>query len=147
MTCTLTVSFFYNGAVREVVNYSVPDGSYVSPYKVNRPDLGYDGISNKVYSVDCAGTQGVIRLGTYYPNSVDVSITSAVNSCPPPAVSYDCINGACIPKTTYNTPGIYNSLEDCETSCGTGCSGKCIPNSEWATIEGLSSQLKQRNCS
>jgi hypothetical protein len=60
---------------------------------------------------------------------------------------YDCINGACIPKSTYSTPGIYNSLSECETACGTGCSGKCISNADWAQIEGLSNQLKNRNCS
>ena len=60
---------------------------------------------------------------------------------------YDCINGACIPKTTYDTPGLYQSLEDCEVACGTGCSGKCISNSEWAQIEGLSNELKSTTCS
>ncbi|WP_109010069.1 hypothetical protein [Nostoc commune] len=60
---------------------------------------------------------------------------------------YDCINGACTNKSTYNTPGLYQTLSDCETACGTGCSGKCISNSDWAQIENLSGQLKSRNCS
>jgi hypothetical protein len=60
---------------------------------------------------------------------------------------FDCINGACISKSTYNTPGIYNSLEECEAACGTGCGGKCISNSDWAQIEGLADKLKQKNCS
>lgn len=67
--------------------------------------------------------------------------------CTVPQTQYDCINGACIAKATYNTPGIYQSLSECETSCGTGCSGKCISNSEWAQIEGLANQLKNQNCS
>ncbi|MBN3926114.1 hypothetical protein [Nostoc sp. NMS4] len=65
---------------------------------------------------------------------------------PTPTDKYDCINGACIKKTVYSTPGIYQSLSECETACGTGCSGKCVSNADWAQIEGLSNQLKNRNC-
>jgi hypothetical protein len=65
----------------------------------------------------------------------------------PPAPSYDCINGACLPQGTYDTPGLYESLEECQTACGTGCSGKCISNSDWTQIEGLANKLKQKNCS
>lgn len=81
-----------------------------------------------------------------------------------PLPKYDCINGTCVLKNVYNTPGIYESLEECEAACGNQpmCSapfecidpsnfcphGKvCIPQSEWNQIEGLSNQLKQRNCS
>lgn len=66
---------------------------------------------------------------------------------PPPSVQYDCVNGGCIKKSVYNTPGLYESLDDCQLACGTGCSGKCISNADWAQIEGLSNQLKNRNCS
>lgn len=66
--------------------------------------------------------------------------------CEDPNTSYDCINGACIKKTQYNTPGIYNSLSQCETACGTGCSGKCLSNEEWNKISDLAGKLKQRNC-
>ncbi len=70
------------------------------------------------------------------------------NECPniPPEDPYDCINGACIKKSVYNTPGIYATLSACEVSCGIGCSGKCISNSDWAQIEGLSNKLKSTNC-
>lgn len=71
-----------------------------------------------------------------------------LNNPPPPSASkYDCINGACLPNTTYSTPGLYQSLSECEVVCGTGCSGKCISNADWATIEGLAGQLKNKNCS
>ncbi|MBD2243222.1 hypothetical protein [Nostoc sp. FACHB-888] len=62
-------------------------------------------------------------------------------------IEYDCINGACIKKDVYKTPGFYKSLSECEIACGVGCSGKCISNSEWSQIENLSSQLRLRNCS
>ncbi len=81
------------------------------------------------------------RYGCNWPGNLTFAFT------PNPSVSYDCINGACIAKTTYNTPGIHQSLSDCEVTCGTGCSGKCLSNSEWASIEGLGNQLKSTNCS
>lgn len=148
MACTLTIIFntpgYNNGT--DTANYSVPDGSYTSPYTQNRVDLGYNGSSNKVYSVYCNGSQGLLTLGTYYPGSISITIRSSSNSCPATPTGYDCINGTCIPKATFNTPGFYKNLSECETACGTGCSGKCISNAEWAQIESLSNQLKNRNC-
>jgi hypothetical protein len=77
-----------------------------------------------------------------------VSCNFCSNCCTDsPNSTYDCINAACVSKNTYNTPGIYNSLAECEQACGTGCSGKCISNSDWAQIEGLANQLKNKNCS
>ncbi|WP_200327558.1 hypothetical protein [Sphaerospermopsis aphanizomenoides] len=60
---------------------------------------------------------------------------------------YDCLNGACIDKDIYKTPGIYQSIEECQVACGTGCSGVCLTASEWSTIQGLASQNKSRHCS
>lgn len=60
---------------------------------------------------------------------------------------YDCVNAACTESEKYNTPGIYQSMSECETACGTGCSGQCIPNDEWSQIQSLANQLKNKNCS
>jgi hypothetical protein len=62
------------------------------------------------------------------------------------AIPYDCINGACIPKSTYNTPGFYATISDCEIACGKGCSGKCLSNKDWAKIEDLGKRLKNQDC-
>ncbi|MEH2077023.1 MAG: hypothetical protein V7K57_21925 [Nostoc sp.] len=60
---------------------------------------------------------------------------------------YDCINGACIEKSKYNTPGLYQSLDDCQTVCGgTSCGGQCISNPDWAQIESLASQIRSKEC-
>ncbi|MBE9213713.1 hypothetical protein IQ247_13735 [Plectonema cf. radiosum LEGE 06105] len=59
---------------------------------------------------------------------------------------YDCINGACIKAEVYNTPGIYNGLDECEVACGEGCSGKCLSKNEWQKIQDLANKLKQINC-
>ena len=86
---------------------------------------------------------------TNYSAAIDVSEDPTNPNCPVdphPDIAHDCINGACLPKTTYGTPGIYRSLSECEVVCGTGCSGHCISNVDWAEIEDLSKQLKNRNC-
>jgi hypothetical protein len=91
------------------------------------------GVALKIFD---GGTEVLFRC--YQPGTLVITTL---------AKTYDCINGACIQKTAYNTPGIYNSLAECESICGTGCSGKCISNVEWAQIEGLANQLKSKNCS
>ena len=60
---------------------------------------------------------------------------------------YDCINGACIEAVKYETPGLYQSLEECQVACGTGCSGKCISSNEWKQIQDLARRIRNKNCS
>ncbi|MBH8575784.1 hypothetical protein I8752_22825 [Nostocaceae cyanobacterium CENA369] len=79
------------------------------------------------------------------------------------ADKYDCLNGQCIPKTTYNTPGLYNSLEDCQAVCANGgacAEGKkcvdpttfcpdghvCIEQGEYNSIQGLVDKIKSEVC-
>lgn len=63
-------------------------------------------------------------------------------------IKYDCINGACIKSEKYETPGLYNSLEECQMVCGEkGCSGECISHKEWSQIKDLAGKLKNKNCS
>ncbi|MFM5960404.1 MAG: hypothetical protein ACKOQ2_25165, partial [Dolichospermum sp.] len=57
---------------------------------------------------------------------------------------YDCINGACLNKSQYGTPGIYESISVCEQNCGPGCGGVCVPNADWTTISSLASQVKNK---
>lgn len=76
------------------------------------------------------------------------SITSQVSctGCSESNTQYDCVNGGCVLKTKYNTPGLYQSLAECQLACGAGCSGKCISNDDWSQIEGLAGQLRNKNC-
>lgn len=69
------------------------------------------------------------------------------NENPPPSPQYDCVNGACVEKQKYSTPGIYESLSECEKSCGPGCGGVCISNSDWAKISNLAAMVKNKDCS
>lgn len=70
-----------------------------------------------------------------------------------PAVKYyDCINGQCTEKTQYNTPGLYQSLEECQVNCGTTNNNECPPGyvclttSEFSEISSLASQIKGAVC-
>lgn len=139
---TWTINYRFAGQ-----NYSLQFAGYENdqPY---RKFSSYPGCS--AYSDIASGCdQRILIEGLTCNASLSNVSFSFVKSDPNCGViqEYDCINGACLPKTQYNTPGIYASLAECEQACGTGCSGKCISNSDWATIEGLSNQLKQRNCS
>ncbi|MGF1964601.1 MAG: hypothetical protein RMX99_034565, partial [Aulosira sp. DedVER01a] len=92
------------------------------------------------------------------PGQAPIVNTSFVKSDPSCGVSgYDCINGACVPSSTYSTLGVFSSLEACQTQCsanGNCGSGKvcadssycppgkvCIEQVEYSEIQGLISQL------
>ncbi|MFM6672199.1 MAG: hypothetical protein ACKPJO_19040 [Dolichospermum sp.] len=74
-----------------------------------------------------------------------ISTTGDCNVCT--GLTFDCINGSCVNKTQYGTPGIYNSISACEQNCGPGCGGVCISNAEWSEISSLASQVKNKVCS
>lgn len=89
--------------------------------------------------------------------SVTIVAMSFCPGCDAGAGSHDCINGACVPKETYNTQGIFTSLTECQAVCtSNGCSppgsdycppGKvCITSAEWAQIEQLASLNKSKHC-
>jgi hypothetical protein len=64
------------------------------------------------------------------------------------AQPYDCINGGCIPKTTYNTPGVFASLAACESGCAknSNCTGECVSTDEIAALQQAASALQARLC-
>lgn len=111
---------------------------------------------------------GVVQNGTNYqywssgiysrgleqvPNVTSTvgNVSGSCNGCeapppPPPSPRYDCINGSCLNKTQYGTPGIYESISACEQNCGPGCGGVCISNADWTAISSLASQVKNKVC-
>ncbi|MEH2239548.1 hypothetical protein [Nostoc sp.] len=85
------------------------------------------------------------------------------DSPPDDVKTYDCLNGDCIVKTQYNTPGIYGSLANCQAVCANGgaCgAGKqcidpttfcpdgkvCIEQDEFSSIEALISKIGSEVC-
>ncbi|MEH2164561.1 MAG: hypothetical protein V7K38_26795 [Nostoc sp.] len=158
-SCILTVNFstpgYNNGS--DVGSFNVPDGSYQTAYKVV---IG--GPPQNTYELRVDGNLGTILLNTYSPGSINVTVTSSSNSCLN-VTKYDCINGQCIQSSTYETPGIYQSLADCQAVCANGgacASGKkcvdpttfcpdgkvCIDQGEFDSIEALISKINSEIC-
>ncbi len=121
---------------------------------INGANTGIGERSAQWIDVGTAGYEIPAEFATNYGNECTPA---------PPPIKYDCLNGNCVPKSQYNTPGLYLSLEACEAACGgNSCPspfeclepanycppGKtCIPNSDWGKIESLSNQLKNKSCS
>jgi hypothetical protein len=120
-------------------NSSCHDGKIYHIVATSRNNARY--ASNLAFSTCGSGAMTILEA-TF---TADASVTGI--QCGSDTIYYDCINGACTLNSVYNTPGFYASLSACEVACGSGCSGKCISNSEWAQIEGLANQLKNKNCS
>ncbi|WP_445626458.1 hypothetical protein [Nostoc sp. DSM 114167] len=161
MSCTVTVYYSATaipgtpsaGQTYSTQSYSinVPDGNWIGEMVSAGNGFGpCPGVAQFWVQARDPSTGEI--LGAANTNTcADVAFLYYTNSCPATQpdnsqLPHDCINGACIKKSTYNTPGIYKSLSECEIACGTGCSGNCISNSEWAQIKGLSNQLRNRNC-
>lgn len=86
---------------------------------------------------------------------------SECSNCGPSIKTYDCLNGACVESVVHDTPGLFNSLADCEAACGgTGCAAPkicvppdycppgmiCLPDVEFLQIEGLGVALNDSAC-
>lgn len=61
---------------------------------------------------------------------------------------FDCINGNCLPKTTYNTPGVFANLAACQNGCAknSNCAGECIPTAEIAALQQAANIVRSRIC-
>jgi hypothetical protein len=61
---------------------------------------------------------------------------------------YDCVNGGCVPKTTYNTPGVYATLAACQSGCAknSNCTGECVSSDEIAALQQAANNLQARLC-
>ena len=61
---------------------------------------------------------------------------------------YDCINGECKLASSYGTPGLFDSYDQCQAKCSlnnNSCDGQCITNEEYSQIQAAIAQ-KQRDC-
>lgn len=74
------------------------------------------------------------------------------NYVPPAPLSpqnpHDCINGNCLPKSVYGTPGIFASLSACESGCAknSNCTGECIPSGEINNLRAAVVSLQKQVC-
>jgi hypothetical protein len=62
--------------------------------------------------------------------------------------TYDCINGGCVQKGTYNTPGVFDSLAACQSGCAknSNCTGECVPADEIANLQQALNNLQSKFC-
>jgi len=70
-----------------------------------------------------------------YIVSLEDVADSLCPSCIVPPQKYDCINGKCEKKSVYGTPGIFNSLDECQGRCAApNACDKCLTNAEYNSI-------------
>lgn len=86
--------------------------------------------------------------GTGWFGSPVYYLNGCGSSTVPSNQPYDCINGGCIPKTTYNTPGAFANLAACQSGCAknSNCSGECVPAAELAALQQAANDLNSRYC-
>lgn len=60
----------------------------------------------------------------------------------------DCVNGGCVPKTTYRTPGVFPNLAACQAGCATNsnCTGECVDPAEIAAHRQALNTLQSKFC-
>lgn len=124
----------------QIIDYTYyPSGCFQGPYSHKFKDNG-----SNLYLVH---GENETYLGGGWEGYVLRSFNvRQVKKCEDEDKPYDCINGACIKSSQYDTPGIYEDISECEKACGTGCSGKCLSNEEWNKIKNLAKQIKDKNC-
>ena len=80
-----------------------------------------------------------------------IDCSSCSGCCPPPLSpdqAFDCLNGGCVPKTTYNTPGVFPTLAACQSGCATNsdCTGECVSAEELAALQQAANNLQSKFC-
>jgi hypothetical protein len=82
-----------------------------------------------------------------YPFYEDVSAGCAPTSINPNQAC-DCVNGGCVPKTTYGTPGKFPNLAACQSACAkdSNCEGECVSSTEIAALQQAANKAKANCC-
>jgi len=82
----------------------------------------------------------------YLPGSIFLELIEA--NPIPPNQPFDCLNGGCIPKATYNTPGVFPSLAACQLGCAknSNCAGECVSPAQMADLQSATANLIARYC-
>lgn len=145
MTCTLV---FYYQATSGSTSFNRDISKNLSGIAVSFGTVIYSN-GNRWSDVDVLFEDGSTQRIALIRNNASTHTATNLRlvGCDPIEKKHDCLNGACVESKEYKTPGLYQSLEECETACGTGCSGKCLSNKEWNQIQDLARNLKNKNCS
>ena len=117
-------------------------------------NLTYPGICTVAQTPGCAGglvspryPDGTIYSAHYFSSVISLTYEGCDNS-PPPDQPYDCLNGGCVPKTTYNTPGVFATLAACQSGCAknSDCVGECVSTGELAALQQAANNLQTKFC-
>lgn len=96
------------------------------------------------------GESGNINVQTGWYGAPEYYLKNCTGTPSPVAANqpYDCINGECLPKSTYKSPGKYSNLAACQSGCGkdSNCTGECIPSDEIAALQSAVAKLKGKIC-
>lgn len=76
------------------------------------------------------------------------SITYSAGCEPLRESAYDCLNGGCIPKSAYGTPGVFANLANCLSGCATNstCRGECVSPEQIAALQQAANAVRPRLC-
>jgi hypothetical protein len=81
---------------------------------------------------------------------VQVSCSKCSGCCTDldPSQKFDCINGGCVPASTYNTPGKYANAAACQSGCAkdSSCTGECVSAAEIAALGQALNNLQAKSC-
>jgi hypothetical protein len=129
----------------------------VNTYAYTDPNAGFVGRSAQgdSYSIFAYGVCTSGQAIKIYDGATEVLFScytvGSLTITPLPVAAnekYDCINGGCIPTRTYNTPGAYANLADCQGGCAKNsiCTGECVSTDELAALTQATSKLQSKFC-
>jgi hypothetical protein len=113
----------YSVSTLPPITYKRPGGNSSSEYYLGRPT-----------PTEVAGWYGTPQ---YY-----------LKNCHQPDAPHDCVNGNCLPKSTYNTPGVFANLAACQSGCAqnSNCTGECVDPAEIAGLRQALNNLQSKFC-
>lgn len=98
------------------------------------------GLSIRIYNA----AKSLVSFSCYKSGTLRINEIPTVD----PAMPCDCINGGCVPKNTYNTPGVFATLDACQSRCAknSNCTGECVDPAEIAAHQQAINNLKAKIC-
>ena len=112
------------------------------------PPISFNSTPSSDYDYYNDGLGGIFS-GSGWRGSPSYSLKNCVQDPTSGDQPYDCVNGGCVPKTTYSTPGLFVSLAACQAGCAKNstCTGECVSAEELAALQQAAGTVRSRLCS
>ena len=116
-------------------------------YTIENYNICTGGKAIRIYKKDAYGNDAQIYFSCYTDKSLIIDGVPLGGI--PPDQPFDCVNGGCIPKSIYNTPGLFPNLAACQSGCAknSNCTGECVSAEELAALQQAANQLQSKICS